>query len=56
MFTLAAAWGTCIEVSGDHTAAVSAAMNTAGQVASLVCPLIVAYSLQAFGTGTSPFT
>jgi sugar phosphate permease len=49
MFTLAAAWGTCIEVSGDHTAAVSAAMNTAGQVASLVCPLIVAYSLQAFG-------
>jgi ACS family glucarate transporter-like MFS transporter len=48
MFTLGAAWGTCIDVSGDHTAIVSAAMNTAGQVASLTCPLIVAYTLKDF--------
>jgi MFS transporter, ACS family, glucarate transporter len=48
MFTLAAAWGTCIDVGGDNSGVVSAAMNTAGQVGSLLCPLIVAYSLQWF--------
>jgi len=48
MFTLAAAWGTCIDVGGDNAGVVSAAMNTAGQVGSLLCPLIVAYSVQKF--------
>jgi hypothetical protein len=49
MFTLAAAWGTCIDIGGNHAAVVSAAMNTAGQIGSLLCPLIVAYSLKWFG-------
>lgn len=48
MFTLAAAWGICIDVGGDHAGVVSAAMNTAGQIGSLLCPLIVAYSVQRF--------
>jgi MFS transporter, ACS family, glucarate transporter len=50
MFTLAAAWGTCIEVGGNHAGVVSAAMNTSGQVGSLLCPLIVAYALKWFGS------
>jgi len=48
MFTLAAAWGTCLDVGGDNSGVVSAAMNTAGQIGSLLCPLIVAYSVQWF--------
>jgi ACS family glucarate transporter-like MFS transporter len=48
MFTLGAAWGTCIEIAGESAATVSATMNTAGQVGSLLCPLIVAYTLKWF--------
>lgn len=50
MFTLAAAWGVCIEVGGNHSGVVSAAMNTSGQVGSMLCPLIVAYALKWFGS------
>ena len=48
MCTLAAAWGTCIDIGGNSAGVVSAAMNTAGQVGSLLCPLIVAYTLKWF--------
>jgi len=48
MFTLGAAWGTCLDIGGNHAGVVSAAMNTAGQVGSLLCPLIVAYTLKWF--------
>jgi len=48
MFTLGAAWGSCIEMGRNHTAVVGATMNTAGQIASLMCPLIVAYSVEWF--------
>jgi MFS family permease len=48
MFTLAAAWGTCIDVAGNNAGVVSATMNTSGQIGSLLCPLIVAYSLEWF--------
>ena len=49
MLSLAGAWATCMDIGGEHTGMVGAAMNTAGQVGSLLCPLIVAYSLQWFG-------
>ena len=41
MFTLGAAWGTCLDIGGDHAGVVSAAMNTSGQVGSVFCPIIV---------------
>ncbi|MBN8422442.1 MAG: MFS transporter [Verrucomicrobia bacterium] len=41
MFTLGAAWGTVIDVGGSHTGVVGAAMNTSGQIGSVLCPLIV---------------
>ncbi|MSU70687.1 MAG: MFS transporter [Opitutaceae bacterium] len=47
-FTLSAAWGTCIEIGGSNAGVVSATMNTAGQIGSLLCPLIVAYTLKWF--------
>jgi nitrate/nitrite transporter NarK len=46
MFRLAPAWGTCIDIGREHAGVVSAAMNTAGAIGSLVCPLVVAYSLK----------
>jgi ACS family glucarate transporter-like MFS transporter len=54
MFTLGAAWSTCIEVGRNHVAVVGAAMNTSGQIASLLCPLIVGYSVQWFGSWNMP--
>jgi ACS family glucarate transporter-like MFS transporter len=48
MFTLGAAWGVCSEVGRNQIALVGAIMNTAGQVASMACPLIVAYSVKWF--------
>jgi len=50
MFTLAASWGTAIEVGANHAGAVSATMNTSGAIGSLLCPLIVAYALKWFGS------
>jgi sugar phosphate permease len=47
-FTLSAAWGTCIDIGGSNSGVVSATMNTAGQIGSLLCPLVVAYTLQWF--------
>lgn len=41
MFTLGAAWGTCLDIGGDHAGVVSAAMNTSGQVGSVLCPIVV---------------
>lgn len=54
MFTLGAAWGTCIEVGRDHAGVVSAAMNTAGQIGSLLCPLVVGYAVKWFGSWDLP--
>jgi MFS transporter, ACS family, glucarate transporter len=54
MFTLGAAWGTCSEVARNHIGVVGALMNTAGQVASLLCPPLVAYSVVWFGSWSFP--
>lgn len=47
-FTLSAAWGACIEIGGSNSGVVSATMNTASQIGSLICPLLVAYTLKWF--------
>lgn len=54
MFTLGAAWGACIEVGRNHVAVVGAVMNTAGQIASLLTPLVVAYSVSWFNDWDMP--
>jgi ACS family glucarate transporter-like MFS transporter len=50
MFSLAAAWGSCIDLGQENAAVVSAAMNTAGAIGSFLCPLIVAYSLKWYAS------
>jgi MFS transporter, ACS family, glucarate transporter len=54
MFTLGAAWGTVIEVGRNHVAVVGATMNSAGNLAAMLNPLIVAYSVQWFGSWNLP--
>ena len=54
MFTLGAAWGTVIEVGRNHVVVVGAAMNSTGNLAAMLNPLIVAYSVQWFGRWDVP--
>jgi len=54
MFTLGAAWGTVIEVGRNHVGVVGATMNSVGNLAAMLNPLIVAYSVQWFGNWNLP--
>jgi MFS transporter, ACS family, glucarate transporter len=54
MFTLGAAWGTVIEVGRNHVSVVGATMNSTGNLAAMLNPLIVAYSVQWFGNWNLP--
>jgi sugar phosphate permease len=49
MFLLGSAWGTCQDISGGHAGVVSATMNTAGQAAAAICPLLVIYVKDRWG-------
>jgi MFS transporter, ACS family, glucarate transporter len=54
MFILAAAWSTCMDIGGAHAGVVSAAMNTAGQVGSILSPLMVTALLSRTGNWNAP--
>jgi MFS transporter, ACS family, glucarate transporter len=54
MFMLGAAWGTCIDIGGDHAGVVSGMMNTAGQLGSFLSPLVVTALLARFGNWNVP--
>jgi ACS family glucarate transporter-like MFS transporter len=54
MFTLGAAWGTVIEVGRNHVGVVGATMNSVGNLAAMLNPLIVAYSVEWFGSWNLP--
>ncbi len=43
---LAAAWNTVVDVGGLHSGVVGATMNTAGQVAGFLSPLVTGYIVQ----------
>jgi MFS family permease len=53
-FLLAAAWGTCVDIGGRRSGAVSAAMNTSGQVGSILSPILVAFVVQRFSQWSAP--
>jgi ACS family glucarate transporter-like MFS transporter len=54
MFTLGAAWATVIEVGRNHVGVVGATMNSLGNLAAMLTPLIVAYSVQWLGSWDVP--
>ena len=41
-FLLGASWGACVDLAGTHAGAISAAMNTAGQVGGVLSPIVFA--------------
>ena len=54
MFTLGASWSVCIDIGGSHSGVVSAAMNTAGQIAGILSPIVVARIVDATGDWSIP--
>ena len=54
MFTLGAAWSTCLDIGGRHAGVVSAAMNTSGQIGSVFSPLMVTFLLTRLGDWNMP--
>ncbi len=54
MFTLGAAWSVCIDIGGSHSGVVSAAMNTAGQIAGIAGPIILPMIVAASASWTIP--
>jgi MFS family permease len=55
MLTTASSWSTCVDIGREHSATVSATMNTSGQIAAIVMPLVVGYSLKLFDNWNAPF-
>ena len=54
MFTLGASWGVCIDIGREHSGVVSAAMNTAGQIGGILCPIVVAHIVDRTGNWSLP--
>lgn len=54
MFTLGAAWSTCLDIGGRHAGVVSAAMNTSGQIGSVFSPFMVTLLLASLGDWNAP--
>ena len=53
-FLLGAAWGTCLDIGGRRAGAVSAAMNTSGQVGAILSPILVAAVVRRFSNWSAP--
>jgi MFS family permease len=53
-FLLGAAWGTCLDIGGRRAGAVSAAMNTSGQVGAILSPILVAAVVRRFADWSAP--
>lgn len=54
MFTLAASWAACIDLGGRSSGVVSAAMNTTGQIGSVLSPIVLALLVQRFDNWSLP--
>ena len=55
MLTTATSWSTCVDIGREHSATVSATMNTSGQIAAMASAPIVGYSVKWFGDWNMPF-
>ena len=54
MFTLSPSWAACMDIGGDNTAVLSAAMNTTGQVGSILSPVITGWIVYRFADWQMP--
>ena len=51
---IAPAWAICVEIGGAHSAVVSGAMNTFGNIGGAICPIAMAYLVQRLDSWTVP--
>jgi MFS family permease len=51
---VAPAWAVCLAVGGRHAGVVSGAMNTFGNLGGVLSPLVVGWSLEAWGSWETP--
>jgi ACS family glucarate transporter-like MFS transporter len=54
MFTLSATWAACIDIGGEHTAVLSASMNTTGQIGSILSPIVTGWVVTHFSNWQTP--
>jgi ACS family glucarate transporter-like MFS transporter len=54
MFTLSASWAACIDIGGAHTAVLGAAMNTTGQIGSILSPVVAGWVVSHFSSWQTP--
>ncbi len=54
MFTLSASWAACIDIGGEHTGVLSAAMNTTGQIGSILSPVLTGWVVTHFSNWQTP--
>jgi MFS transporter, ACS family, glucarate transporter len=51
---IAPAWAICVEIGGAHSAVVSGAMNTFGNIGGAICPIAMAFLVQRLDSWTVP--
>jgi ACS family glucarate transporter-like MFS transporter len=54
MLSTAPAWGVVVDIGREHSAVVGATMNTAGQIGSVISPIVVAKSVEWFNDWNFP--
>jgi MFS family permease len=54
MFPLSASWAACIDIGGEHTGVLSAAMNTTGQIGSILSPVVTGWVVGHFSNWQMP--
>ena len=54
MFPLSASWAACIDVGGEHTGVLGAAMNTTGQIGSILSPVVTGWVVASFSNWQTP--
>jgi MFS transporter, ACS family, glucarate transporter len=54
MFTVSAAWSTCLDIGGRHTGVVGALMNTAGNAGAIFSPIVAIYAKDYFRNWNAP--
>src|SRR5262249_26672377 len=52
---LGACWAVPIDVAPDHAGVVSGCMNTLGNLGGLLCPLVIGFAVDRWGSWTFPF-
>jgi ACS family glucarate transporter-like MFS transporter len=54
MFTLSPSWAACMDIGGENTAVLSAAMNTTGQVGAILSPVVTGWIVYRFANWQMP--